>query len=124
MRTGWQWTGTAVVAVGLALGISGCASMTYSTESLLTQAGFRKIPADTPQKVEHLKTLPEHRVVGRTHNGKKYYVFADLADCRCLYVGSPQAYQSYQSLAKAQQVEQMEGVEEARQWEIENSGLQ
>jgi hypothetical protein len=128
MARGWKWAKRSVTAAGLALVVSGCASTTAQTESLLSQAGFRPLPADTPAKVAHLSTLPPRRLVGRDHQGKKYYVYADPDGCKCLYIGSPAQYQTYQRLLQAQQAaaQQWEstGVEEARQWEIDNAGLQ
>src|SRR5262245_42333192 len=49
--------------IGLAMLAAGCATATQTTESLLAQAGFRQLPADTPQKLDHLQTLPERRIV-------------------------------------------------------------
>ena len=123
----WQWTKMAVVALGFALGITGCATTAPKTENLLSQAGFRQIPADTPQKLAHLKTLPERKLVARTSSkGKKYYVYADPDGCKCLYIGDPPQYQSYQRIAQQQQAQQSEapgGVEEAREWEEQNAGM-
>ena len=115
----------ASLAIGLALGMNACASTTAMTENLLKQAGFRQLPADSPQKIAHLQTLPERRLVGRTYQGKKYYVYSDPNGCKCLYLGTPAQYQAYQGILKQQQVSfTTSGVEEAREWEIENSGLQ
>ena len=110
--------------VGLALLAAGCATATQTTESLLAQAGFRQLPADTPQKLAHLQTLPERRIVIRTRQAQKYYVYADPGGCKCLYIGSADQYQRYQQFVQAQQQLYTGGVEEAREWEIENSGLQ
>jgi hypothetical protein len=127
MATEWKRTRTAAMVIGLALGVASCAT-TAQTESLLSQAGFRRLPADTPAKVAHLETLPPHRLVGRTHQGKKYYVYADPEGCKCLYIGSAAQYQGFQRLVQQQQAaaERWEttGVDEAREWEIENAGLQ
>jgi len=131
MTAGWRWTRVALGTIGLALGMTACASTssTPNTVDLLGQAGFRKLPADTPQKVAHLQTLPEHTLVARSYQGKKYYVYADLQGCNCLYIGNPAQYESYQAIVRQQQQASQTwqpkgGVEEAREWEIENSGLQ
>jgi hypothetical protein len=113
----------ASVTFGLVLGLAACAT-TAGTESLLSQAGFRQLPADSPKKVAHLQTLPERRLVARTYQGKKYYVFSDPNGCKCLYIGNPAQYQAYQGLLQQRQAFLEGGVEEAREWEIENSGLQ
>ncbi|HXJ83534.1 MAG TPA: hypothetical protein VMS64_33210 [Candidatus Methylomirabilis sp.] len=124
MTKGWPWTKrVAIVAGALALGTGGCAT-TQSTENLLTQAGFRQVPADTPSKMAHLETLPDHRLVARVHGGQKYYVFADPSGCKCLYIGRSQQYQNYRQLVQEQHQAEATAVDEAREWEIENSGLQ
>ena len=120
MTTQLRWS---AMAIGLVLGLAACATTT-GTESLLAQAGFRQLPADSPQKVAHLQTLPERRLVARTYQGKKYYVFSDPNGCKCLYIGNPAQYQAYRGLLQQRQAFLEGGVEEAREWEIENSGLQ
>jgi hypothetical protein len=124
MIRGWTWMAMAVTAAALTLGVGACATTNVQTETLLGQAGFRRVAADTPVKLAHLETLPARRLVGRTHAGKKYWVYADPEGCRCLYIGTPAQYQSYQSLLQQRQQFYTTGVEEAREWEIENSGLQ
>jgi hypothetical protein len=112
---------TMALVVGLALSLTACA-ITRNTESLLAQAGFRQVPADTPKKLAHLKTLPQRQLVARTHEGQKYYVFADAEGCKCMYVGRDQQYQSYRALARDQRVaeDQAVALEDAREWEIES----
>ena len=112
-----------VGVIGLLLAGAGCATV-GGTESLLTQAGFRQVPADTPQKLAHLRTLPDHRLIARSNQGKSYYVYADPENCKCLYIGTPQQYQAYRQLVQDKRAEQAEAVDEARQWEIENAGMQ
>jgi len=113
-----------LAALPLAPGMTACA-MTGSvstTEDLRSQAGFKKVAADTPQKVAHMQTLPDHRLVARTYKGNKYYVYSDPDGCKCIYVGNPTQYQSYQSIARQQQQTALGGVEESRAWEEENAG--
>jgi hypothetical protein len=123
MKNGWQRARMTVVAAAFALGITGCVT-TAKTETMLSQAGFRQIPADTPQKLAHLKTLPEHRLVGRTSpkDGKEYYVYSDPDGCKCLYMGNPTQYQEYKRIAQQQAQAEGQEVREAREWEEENSG--
>ena len=110
--------------LALALGMTACATTASvaKTEDLLSQAGFKKVAADTPQKVAHMQTLPDHRLVARTYKGNKYYVYSDPDGCKCIYVGNPAQYQSYQSIARQQQQTAQGGVEESREWEEENAG--
>jgi hypothetical protein len=94
----------AITIIALGGGLAGCASMGVSdTESRLTQAGFRQMPADTPKRVEHLQTLPPYKLIKRTTGGKSYYVFADPSGCKCLYVGAAAAYAKYKTLVQQQQ---------------------
>src|SRR5437867_8710966 len=62
--------------ISLVLGLGGCAIAVRNTEDLLSQAGFRMIPADTPQRAEHLRTLTAHQLVRLTTDGKSGYVYA------------------------------------------------
>jgi hypothetical protein len=66
------------------------------TDNLLTLSGFVPRFANTPAKLAHLRKLPADRVVTRTVNGKVSYLYADPVMCICVYVGTPQAWQTYQ----------------------------
>ena len=92
----------ALVVLALAVG---CAANTQSTENLLSAAGFRTIIANTPQRQQHLKTLPANKVVLVQRNGKNYYVYADPAHNQ-IYVGNPSQYQQYQQLRLARNLAQ------------------
>ena len=83
----------------------GCAANTQSTENLLSAAGFRTIIANTPQRQQHLKTLPANKVVPVQRNGKNHYVYADPAHYQ-IYVGNPAQYQQYQQLRLARNLAQ------------------
>ena len=99
--TGFRRIGALAV---LALAV-GCAANTQSTENLLSAAGFRTIVANTPQRQQHLKTLPSNKVVPVQRNGKNYYVYADPANNQ-IYVGNPSQYQQYQQLRLARNLAQ------------------
>ena len=121
MTTKTGWRAAAVAVVGLAIVVSGCATMTSNKETMLQKAGFQQIPADTAKKIAHLGTLPDRKLISRTHQGQPYYVYADASYCKCLYVGKAPQYQAYQRLAKEQQVAEAEATanEEAREWETD-----
>jgi hypothetical protein len=91
----------AFAALALAVG---CAN-TQPTENLLSAEGFRTIVANTPQRQQHLKTLPPNKVVLVQRNGKNYYVYADPAHYQ-IYVGNPSQYQQYQQLRLARNLVQ------------------
>ena len=92
-------------AIALLAVVLGCAANTQSTENLLSAAGFRTIVANTPQRQQHLKTLPANKVVLVQRNGKNYYVYADPAHYQ-IYVGNPSQYQQYQQLRLARNLAQ------------------
>ena len=100
----------AVIAV-LGIVLAGCAAMEKSeatdTEQLLASAGFKMKPADTPEKLAHLKTLTQLKVVPHDRNGKVFYVYADAVNCKCVYAGDAKAYQRYENLAVKQNIAQM-----------------
>jgi 16S rRNA G966 N2-methylase RsmD len=120
MRTPPRWKATGSIAIGLLA--AACATTAQNTESLLGQAGFRRVAADTSQKMTHLKTLPERALVARTHQGQRYYVYADPSYCKCMYVGNAEQYQAYQRLTRQQRAaeEAALAAEEAKEWELES----
>lgn len=84
---------------------------TLTTEQLLAGAGFEKKVADTPEKLAYLRTVtPARRLVPHRRDGQLYYVYADPAMCKCLYVGTPVQYQRVleKRLANEQLVAQQE----------------
>ena len=88
---------------------------TLTTEQLLAGVGFQKKIADTPEKLAHLGTLtPARRLVAHRRDGQLYYVYADPAMCKCLYVGTPAQYQRVleKRLANEQLVAQQELLNE------------
>src|SRR5262245_11099626 len=122
MSRGRRWKSAGLIAIAAAFVVAACATMARDTESNLQKAGFEKIPADTPQKMAHLKTLPDRKLVSRTHQGQQYYVYADPSYCKCMWVGKAKQYQAYQSLLKEQRAAEDAAVaaEEAKEWEIES----
>ncbi len=89
----------AVALLGL---VVGCTS-TKQTENLLSAAGFRALPANTPEQQAHLHALPAHKVTMVIRNGKTYYAFPDVKE-NVLYVGQEPQYQQYQRLRLQQQL--------------------
>jgi hypothetical protein len=75
---------------------SGCSS-TNQKENMLSAAGFKKIAANTPQREEHLKSLPDDQLTAANLNGHNYFVFPDWAEST-LFVGQEPQYQQYQRM--------------------------
>jgi hypothetical protein len=94
--------------IGLGALAAGCATGARTTESLLSEAGFRELSADTPEKISHLQTLPTRKFVKRNRDGQSYYVYADPEYCKCLYVGTVQQYGQYRSLVREEDYEAAE----------------
>jgi hypothetical protein len=70
----------------------------------LEAAGFRRVPADTAAKREHLARMPERLfTTTTTKRGERRYLLADPDRCGCLYVGDEAAYQRYTNLELAQE---------------------
>jgi hypothetical protein len=98
------------VAMGAVVLLCGCAAMerqdARKTESVLSAAGFQMRPADTPDRLAHLKTLTPLKLVPHMKDGRLLYAYADPKNCRCLFVGDEAAYQRYHQLALQQQIAQ------------------
>jgi hypothetical protein len=104
----------ALVAVGivaLAVLALGC-STTKPTEDLLSAAGFKVMPAATPEQKAHLKTLPPGKVTMVVRDGKTYYAYPDVKQ-QVLYVGQQPQYDAYQKLRLQKQMaeEQVQAAE-------------
>jgi len=91
-----------VLFIAALLVLGGCATIrrheATTTQQLLTAAGFQKQPADSPERLAVLDTLPSLKLVAREEGGHVVYMFSDPQTCRCLYVGGPKEYFAYQRL--------------------------
>jgi hypothetical protein len=91
--------GALVIAVTLGFALASCAAkraqQAVNTERMLHVAGFQLKIADTPEKLEMLKGMPQRRITPYPRGDKIFYVYADATSCRCMYVGTPEAYQRY-----------------------------
>jgi hypothetical protein len=80
----------------------GC-STTKQTENMLSAAGFKMMPATTPEQQAHLKTLPPNKVTMVVRDGKTYFAFPDIKQ-QVLYVGQQAQYDAYQKLRLQKQL--------------------
>ena len=94
----------------LALGV-GCTTTT-KRENMLSAAGFKMVPAATPEQKAHLQTLPPDKVTMVQREGKTYFVFPDRKQ-QVLYVGQQAQYDEYQKLRLQNQLaeDQMNAAE-------------
>jgi hypothetical protein len=86
----------ALVAAAICVGPF-CAAQ-EGVDMRMVDAGFVMRPADTPQKLERLRLLPARQFIGRTRNGKHYFLFADPDLCKCVFVGNQAALQAYHNM--------------------------
>lgn len=93
----------AILAIGMAIGVAGCAAMDKSdamdTERVLAAAGFQMKFADTSEQQEQVKKLPQRKISHVKRNGELLFIYPDSKYCKCMYVGSETAYQRYEKLA-------------------------
>ena len=101
---GWAIGLMLLVVMGL-----GCAS-TRSTEDVLAAAGFKQMPATTPERQAHLQRLPQHKVSKVVRDGKTYFVYPDIKH-QVLYVGTQAQYDAYRKLLQERQMAQSEADE-------------
>ena len=101
---GKRWNGLKyfVATMILAVVFAGCAALQKNdatdVEGLLTQAGFKKMVADTPEKLAHLQTLAQRKFSRHNRHGKIYFVYADDTYCKCLFTGDDTAMRHYRDL--------------------------
>jgi uncharacterized protein YceK len=97
-----------VVVLAAVVALTGCATIrsheAASTEQLLAAAGFKMRPADTPQRLAHLKSMPPLKLVPRGQDATVVYTYADPDNCHCLYVGGPTEYSAYERLRLQQEI--------------------
>jgi len=100
MRSKTGWLGSILAVAALSGGLGGCAaSQARQMDGMLAAAGFQVRPANTPEKLQQLKTLKPRTLLLMTKvGGAPYWVAADPTVCQCLYVGNEAAYQRYEQL--------------------------
>ena len=88
--------GAVALPAAFLLALAACVGQqTAATENLLAASGFTARPADTPARAALLTSLPPHRLVLRTHNGRNIWFYADPTICGCVYAGDDAAYTAY-----------------------------
>src|SRR5215831_15143764 len=93
-----------LLTAGLLMGLAIGCSTTKSKENMLSAAGFKRLPADTPQRQQGLASLAPDKLTPVQRNGKQYYVFPDPKQ-NALWVGEDAQYQEYQRMRYQQQME-------------------
>jgi hypothetical protein len=96
---------------------AGCAtSPVKRTEQMLTQSGFKLVPAVSVSHQQQMQTLPPNRISAVKRNGKQYYVYPDHAR-NVLYVGNKAQFHAYQMAIQNQVLTEdsklIQGVEDS-----------
>jgi hypothetical protein len=98
MRT----VGSVLAALALCLA-AGCSGDNFravaNKEDMLAAAGFKFVPANTPERQQAFQRLPQHKFVREVKGDKVIYIYADPTICVCIYVGGQKAYGTYRGLA-------------------------
>lgn len=86
-------------------------------EPALQAAGFKELPATTPEQIQKLKALPQLKLGYYVDgSGNSNYWLADADNCRCLFHGDEAARQRYETIKLENEVAaRNREEEEARQ---------
>jgi hypothetical protein len=87
-------------------------------EKMLVAADFKFKTADTPQQMERMQALPQGRFIRHQAGGDVYYLYADVAGCKCVWRGDQAAYSRYKELARERKMEHMESLYESQDEEL------
>lgn len=96
---------------------SGCAVIEkqedMQVERTLAAAGFDMRFADSPQQLRNTAGMTQRKLTPQLFKGRNIYIYADAEFCKCVYVGSEEAYQRYQQLALQKKIanERMQAAE-------------
>jgi hypothetical protein len=103
----------ALLAASLLLALAtGCTS-TSDNEHMLSAAGFKMMPANTPQRQAHLRSLPADTITPVQVAGDVYYTFPD-PQRNVLFVGQEPQYQEYQRLRFQNQATMQQELQASR----------
>lgn len=87
--------------------LTGCAAIQRaehkSNEQMLAAAGFRVIPANTPQRQQSLASLKPYTIHRTIRGNQVFYVYPDTKN-NFAYIGDQAAYSKYQNLIVQQQI--------------------
>ncbi len=105
--------GSTLAALAVCAGVASCSGPVQTKEDLMAAAGFKLVPANTPQRQASLAALPPHKFVHQVRDNVVIFVYADPTICDCMYVGNQAVYDRYRqtvlarNIANEQQMQQM-----------------
>lgn len=88
------------------IGCAGTGKMTaFQMDEMLARSGFQLRTADTPEKLDLLKSLPKNRFLHKKRNDKELYFYVNDASCQCMYIGNEKAYRRFKQSVKENQLD-------------------
>jgi len=100
-------TGLVMLIFVFLAGCAGSGKMSpFQMDEMLVRAGFQLHTADTPKKLDFLKSLPQNELVYKMYNEKMFYFYVDGYSCQCMYVGDEQAYLRFRQLVKEEKMDE------------------
>ena len=94
--------GPILAMTGLCLAATACgdgSKAVMNKEDMLAAAGFKFVPANTPERQQAFQRLPAHKFMREVKGDKVVYIYADPTICVCIYVGGQKAYGTYRANA-------------------------
>lgn len=88
-----------LVALGSIVGCGTAQRQAMQTERMLAAAGFQMRMQDTASEAQNMAGLPQRELFHQQKDGKTFFIYADDEYCKCVYVGSAEAYRRYEKMA-------------------------
>jgi hypothetical protein len=87
-------------------------------EKMLVAADFKYKTADTPRQRKRMQALPQGQFIRHQTDGDVYYLYADIAGCKCVWKGDKAAYSRYNELARERKVDYKGALYESQDEEL------
>jgi hypothetical protein len=99
--------GFLVLSFAFLISCAGTSKMSpFQIDEMLVRSGFQLHTADTPEKLDFLKSLPKNKFLHKMHNKKLLYFYMNDVSCQCMYVGNKKAYLHFKKSVKENQMDE------------------
>ena len=120
----------AILVMTIGVGLSSCSMMEaqqfHDKQPLLVASGFKMQLANTPEKLNYLKTLDQdaitkldntsdnvellnmltqYKLLPHEKKSEAYYIFVDVDNCKCFFWGLDQANENFLLLQEQQNID-------------------
>ena len=68
--------------------------------------------------MERMQALPQRQFIRHQTNGEVYYLYADVAECKCVWRGDKAAYGRYRELVRERKVDYKADLYESQDEEL------